>query len=137
MKEFPKAPFAVFLGAVVGCVVLGLVGRGVTAGLALSMGREANLSLNGLVESAIVGAVFGAVGGLLLLPVRKLVPAAGAGRGLLLGLLLFLGSLLLTRLLGRAAFDSSTTQALTLGVVAVVYIAYGVVLDGLFSRSVP
>ena len=40
------------------------------------------------------------------------------------------------RLLGQAAFDSHTMQLSTLGVIAFVYGAYGVALDGLFSRWV-
>ena len=133
MTHFRKGRVAILLGAAVGALVLGLGGRAATAGLALITSREVNLSLHGLLEVLLLGAVIGGVGGLLLLLVRRLPRLGRAGRGMLLGAGLFLASGLVSWFSCGMKLGMGV-QPYTLAAVALVFLIYGFALDGLFTR---
>jgi len=119
-------------GAITGALVLGLVGRAATAALALVTGNPMNLSLTGLLEVVLAGALLGLLGGLLLLAFRR-GRQTGLVRGVLVGLTLFLASVLASWLAGRVDLGV-TTSLLTVSVVAVVYVGWGLSADTLLTR---
>ena len=133
MTHFRKGRVAILLGAGVGALVLGLGGRAAMVGLALITGREVNLSPRGLLEVLLLGTIVGGVGGLLLLSVSRVPRLGRVGRGMLLGTVLFLASGLLSWFRRGMEFDLGELP-FTLAAVAVVFLIYGVTLDGLFTR---
>jgi len=137
MQTRKLLPAALLAGALAGALVLGLVGRAATAGLAYAIGQDTNLSLRGLIEVLMVGLLVGGVGGLLLLPVRRLFPASRTTRNLALGILLFAGSSLAVFLRGRPGFAVGGLTLVTAAVVAAVYVLYAFTADALLGRLQP
>ncbi len=133
MNESPSTSSALFAGAIAGALILGLAGRLVLAGVALASGNPTNLSFRGLVMVTLVGAVVGAIGGILVLVLRRSYRGSGPGRGLAAGAIMFLGSILVALVTGKLP-GISPIQALTLAVVAAIFLVYGVSADALLSR---
>lgn len=135
MSNWKVLPAALAAGALAGALVLGLLGRVATAGIAVAVGRDLNLSLRGILEVFALGLVVGGVGGLFLVPVRRLFPASRAARDLLLGVALFAASFLVFLLQGGAVLGGLTL--LTTVVVAGVYVLYAYLTDALLARFQP
>jgi len=132
MQTTFSTPRDVATGAAVGAVIVGLGGRCATAALAVVLGAPANLSASGLVESGIVGAVWGAVGALVLLGIDRTGPSH-TPRGVSTGVVTFAGSVVLGWVfghdpdLGRAEGRATTLTA------AAVFVLFGLAL----GRAVP
>jgi hypothetical protein len=123
------------LGAALGVVVLGLGGRAVTAGIAIVAGRETHLSLLGLTEVVLLGAVVGVLGSLLLQALRRPNSLDRVSRGLVVAAVLFFGSLLFAWFVRGMGFVENAVQPFTLIAVAVVFGIYGIALDAVVDRA--
>lgn len=115
---------AVAVGALVGALILGIAGRLATALVAVATGYPANLSLAGIFQVAISGAIFGAVGGLFLLLSGRILPDRPALAGLSVGIVLFLLSLALTYFSRGMTLEMDGPLPLTLAVSALVFVAF-------------
>lgn len=82
----------------------------------------------------IVGALAGAVGGIVLLVLRGMNRGSELARGIIVGAILFVSSCLLAWISGKIAFGVSSIQLLTLGVVAIIFLVYGVCAAVLLTR---
>lgn len=133
MRPASETLTALWAGALLGGLVLGLVGRLATASIALLASREPNLSTMGVAESVGLGLLVGLLGGILLLPVRGLLPDRPVVRGVAVGAALFLGSLLF--LDRQAVVEHVWLRAITLSTVFAIYAAFGVTLDRIVSRT--
>jgi len=134
MSYYREMPSALIAGAVAGALVLGIAGRGATAGVALVTGNALNLSLRGVLEVVIAGALVGAIGGVLLLVLKSVCSGARLARGAIVGVVLFACSVLVSWVSGKIALSVDSTQLLTLIVVAIMFIVYGVCADALLAR---
>lgn len=134
MSYYREMPSALIAGAVAGALVLGIAGRGATAGVALVTGNALNLSLRGVLEVVIAGALVGAIGGVLLLVLKSVCGGARQARGAIVGVVLFACSVLVSWVSGKIALSVDSTQLLTLIVVAIMFIVYGVCADALMAR---
>jgi len=121
-------------GAATGVLVLGLVGRLATALVAVAAGRPSNLSARGLLEVAVIGALFGVVGGLLAWALRRALPGAGKARGVVVGGGLFAIALVWSWLGGHLE-PSGDGVWWTLAVVGAVFLVYGLVLELWLERE--
>jgi hypothetical protein len=124
---------AVIAGATVGALILGLAGRAAMAGIALLEGVATNLTLRGVLETLILGALMGAVGGASLLEAGRRLGLTGIGAGLLVGAALFTGSLAVSWL-GGAMQGAGLASLPTLGVAAVFFLAYGAATERVLRR---
>jgi len=121
------------LGAVAGVLILGLGGRAAMAGLAMAIGASLNLSLRGVVEALVLSALLGTIAGYVWVASEKALQAAGVIRGILLGIFLFVCSLIATLpAIGRWQGAAATTAA-TLITAGVVCILFGIILDRLLT----
>jgi hypothetical protein len=134
MKYYNGALLALLAGAISGAIILGLAGRVATAGVALITGNSLNLSLRGVLEVVIVGTFVGAIGGVLLLALRNVYPGNRFVLGIIVGIILFVCSIFFVSVSGRVAFDGSFIQFFTLGVVAAVFVIYGIWTAALLIR---
>jgi hypothetical protein len=125
MPTLRSAGLALVAGAVSGIVVLGIMGRVAMVVVARGLGVPANFSFRGLVEVSVLGGLVGAVGGLLLLLARRMLPGRRSIQSLLVAGALFLGTLAVAVIGGRTTFGTDTMQPLTLAVVAIVFLGYG------------
>jgi len=121
-------------GAVSGALILGLVARVATAGVALLAGLPANLSFRGMLESSVVGALLGVAGGFLLPVIGRALGRGGPLRGVVTGVVLFFCALLVAWARGRIQLDLSGPQPITLIVVFVAFLIYGIAADALLAR---
>jgi hypothetical protein len=121
-------------GAIAGALVLGLFARIATALLALATRHPHNLSARGLAEVVILGAILGAIGGIVLLLLRGKRYESRLASGLILGGLVFLGSFVASWAGGRLDFSQPNLLLLTLAVAAVFCFIYGVLARVLFQR---
>jgi hypothetical protein len=113
-------------GAVAGVVILGLVGKIAMVIVSLLMGSNTNLSLSGIYEAIIIGTVFGIIGGLIQIPVGRIKEFSMFVQGIVIGLILFALSILLSTLFTRMKFDFSVAQLLTFAAIFGIYVFYGV-----------
>jgi len=134
MRYYREVPLALFIGAVTGALVLGIIGRAATAGVGLITGNALNLSLKGGLEAVIVGTLVGAVGGFLLLLLRSVQGGSELARGITVGAILFVCSYLVAWISGKITFSLSSIKLFTIGVVAIMFIVYGVFADALLTR---
>lgn len=134
MRYYRELALALLAGAVTGTLVLGIAGRAATAGVALITGNALNLSLMGGLEVVIVGALVGAVGGVLLLVLRSVHGDSELARGITVGAILFVCSFLVAWVSGKIALGLSSIQLFMLGVVAIMFMVYGVCADVLLTR---
>jgi len=117
---------AILGGTIAGAAILGLGGRLATAALAAMLDVPANLSAAGLAESTVAGALAGALGGAVLVPLRRTLPP-GPLRGLGAAAAPFAATLVLAGLRGRAV--GGANGALTVVVAAVAFACFGLLLD--------
>ena len=115
---------SLLLGVGAGTVILGIGGRLTMSGIALVTSGHARFSLAGSLEVVLVGAINGAVGGVLLLPLRQLVQTGPLFRGVALGLILF----------GIALVIEGPGPPFILALAAAMLALYGIVVDVLFVR---
>ena len=134
MKCYHEVLLVLLIGAASGILILGVVGRAATAGIALATGNSINLSLRGVLEVVIIGAFVGTIGSILLLVFRSVCRCDGLAWGILVGLTLFVFSTLFAIVSGKFAFNMSVMQVFILGVVATVFMLYGVVASKLIMR---
>ena len=134
MNHFSIVPMALLSGAAMGALILGAVGRATMAGVALITHHDPNLSFRGLLEVLLLGTLIGAVGGLLLLPIRRMLRSRGLVTGIILGIVLFLGSWFVLLFSDRMDFRFYPIMPLTLSVVAVVFLIYGIAVGALLYR---
>lgn len=134
MKFFHEVLLAMLIGAASGILILGVFGRAVTAGIALFTGNSINLSLRGALEVVVFAAFIGAIGGIMLLVFRYVCRGNGVACGILAGIALFICSTLFVSVVGKFAFNMSFMQVFTLGIVAAVFMIYGVLTSKLIMR---
>ena len=134
MKYYREILLALLAGAVSGALVLGIVGRAATAGVALVIGNSLNLSLKGILEVVIVGMFVGAVGGVLLLMLKNVFRGNGLALGIIVGLIMFVCSTIFVIISGRVTFDMSFIQFFVFGVLTFIFVIYGILLSALFTR---
>jgi hypothetical protein len=117
---------AVLAGTVSGCIVLGVGGRAVMTFTALLAGVPPRFSWAGSLEVVILGAIYGAVGGVLLAVIRRRWPGGGLRGGLALGALLC-GIAWLTSAVGRdTARSSPVAIGVLVGCSVLAFLLYGV-----------
>jgi hypothetical protein len=124
-------------GTIAGLLVLGIGGRLLMAALVLLMGGRPDFTAGGSLKVVLVGTGYGALGGLLLLPLRRVVGERRLLSGPLLGLVL-LGVGWLTSPVGRAAGSGPGSRVvIVLALAMLAFIAYGVATDALLGRWLP
>ena len=134
MKYYREILLALLAGAVSGALVLGTVGRAATAGVALVIGNSLNLSLKGVLEVVIVGMFVGAVGGVLLLMLKNVFRGNRLALGIIVGLIMFVCSTIFVIISGRVAFDMSFIQFSMFGILAFIFVIYGILSSALLTR---
>lgn len=122
---------AMLAGGIAGTLILGVVGRLVMAGVALVAGRDLNLSFRGLIEVIIIGAVWGGLGGLVLVVIRSLVAPTRRAHTLTLAAVLFGASFLAFCVRGRILLDP--VLLLTLAAAVALFILYSLTTDALLT----
>jgi len=132
-KRGPKGKI-VLIGTLSGAVILGLLARLTMAIIALLSNHPVNLSIRSIAEVTVVGAVVGAIGGIVLLGVRSLI-SPGIARGIILGFLLFSGSLMIGLMAGRVAFGVQPITFITFALLGVVFVLYGIVTEWMVGRN--
>jgi len=134
MKYYREILLALLAGAVSGALVLGIVGRAATAGVALVIGDSLNLSLKGVLEVVIIGMFVGAVGGILLLMLKNVFRGDGLTLGVIVGLIMFVCSTIFVIISGRVTFDMSFIQFFVFGVSIFIFVIYGILSSALLTR---
>jgi len=114
---------ALLAGAIAGGLILGIGGRIATLLVAIGAGRPANLSPAGVAETVIVGVVVGLAGGFL---ISVFVAGTTVWRGVKVGLVLLVVTTLVAWWGGRLILVGPPIQFVTFGVVAAVYVIYGI-----------
>ena len=122
---------AVGAGAASGVMVLGIAGRLAMAGLAVVLGSPTNLSVPGMAEVMVLGGLVGAVGGLLVLAARNVLPARRLAQSVLVALVLMVGTFVIALAGGRISHGVHTALPLTLSAVVIVFLAYAGVANAL------
>ena len=134
MKYYREILLALLAGAVSGALVLGIVGRAATAGVAFVIGDSLNLSLKGVLEVVIIGMFVGAVGGILLLMLKNVFRGDGLTLGVIVGLIMFVCSTIFVIISGRVTFDMSFIQFFVFGVSIFIFVIYGILSSALLTR---
>ena len=132
MSYYRETRFVLLAGAT-GALILGIVGRMSMAGVALFTGNTLHISMRGVLEVVIVGALVGAAGGILLLVLRRVYGVAGLVRGIIVGIVMFACSVLVYLLNGKSDYGLSHTQLLTVIVAAIIFMVYGICVDALLK----
>jgi hypothetical protein len=129
-----EAPLPLAAGTVAGLLVLGIGGRLLMAALVLLMGGRPGFTAGGSLRVMLVGTAYGALGGLLLLPLRRIVGERRLLSGPLLGLVLLVVGWL-TSPVGRAAASGPGRRVLIVVALAVLaFTGYGVATDVLLGH---
>ncbi len=121
-------------GALSGALILGIAGRAATASLAHLYSFPLNLSLKGVLEAIILGAVVGGLGGLLLNVLQRGWNRHPIFAGMTVGVILFGVTTLLFLIRGRFTIDLSLLQSLTLAVAFILFLVYGITVAALSAR---
>lgn len=124
----------VLVSTLSGAIVLGIFSRLIMAAIALSIGKPTNLSVLGLVEVALVGALMGASGGVILLAIKKYMPP-GYYRGLTLGIVLYGGSLVFGIMGRRFTVGENPYAIIILVSTGGIYALYGILTEWLLSAG--
>jgi len=125
---------SVAAGFVAGIIVLGIGGRLAMAALPTLTGTRPVFSWGGSVEVVLLGAMYGAVGGVILALLIRLGRPVGATRGLLLGVLL-LGAAWASSSVGRSTARSAPVALPAVVLIGgVVFLGYGILADKLERR---
>ncbi|MBU1699140.1 MAG: hypothetical protein KJ970_07775 [Candidatus Eisenbacteria bacterium] len=126
--------FIMILGAAMGALIIGLLGRVVMVVVALAAAHNPNLSLNGILLVLLLGTFLGAIGGLVLLLTRSIFHLTGMAGGAVIGVLLFVLTCLITLLRGGLDTSRGPLLLVTLGSALLIFILYGVALNGMVTR---
>jgi len=129
--ELLSAPLA---GAAVGTLILGVGGRLAMAGIMLLRAEQPRFSLGGSLDVVLMGALYGLLGGVLLLPLRRVVPSRKLRRGVTLGLILLLVGWLTSSVGRDMSLALGPMIPSAIGIASVMFVVYGVVLDRLVAR---
>jgi hypothetical protein len=114
--------------------VLGVGGRLLMSGLVLVAGGHPSWSLGGSASVLLVATGYGALGGVLLLPLRRACRGATLPAGAALGIVLF-ALAWVTSPAGRgAASGLGGRLPLALGLAAAAFVGYGLLTAWLFAR---
>jgi hypothetical protein len=125
---------SIVAGTLAGALVLGAGGRLLMSGLVLVGGGHPSWSVGGSLTVLLVGTGYGALGGVLLPPVRRVCGDATLPAGAVLGIVLF-GLAWVTSLAGRgAASGLGGRLPLALGLAAGTFVGYGLLTAWLFAR---
>ncbi len=122
----------VFMSALSGAIILGVISRLMMAALALSVNKPTNLSLRGFAEVTVIGTSLGVIGGLFLIRTRKYIQP-GIYRGVTLGIILYAGSILFGMIGGRLTLSGNTDVLITIVLTGGIYVLYGIITDWLLS----
>lgn len=134
MNKLQKNIRSILSGAIAGAVVLGLIGRVAAEIISSLMGKSSNLSSPGIIEALFVGTALGIAGGLLHIQTRKIKLFNRLIQSIILGIILFSLSILVSVLFMNLKINFSPPQILTLVTVFCVFIIYGIGLDLLFNQ---
>lgn len=134
MKRWREIAVALVVGLAAGIVVLGVGGRLVMRVLAWAAGLRPEFSLGGSLEVLAAGAWRGALGGLLHVPVRRFVPERSYARGLVLGVMLFLFSIVTLPGSLRALASELGAVLLALGLFGVLFLVFGIAVEWTMRR---
>ena len=122
------------LGAALGTLILGLLGRAVMAIVSIGAGNDPNLSLYGIILALLLGTFLGAIGGVVLLLIKNVLHFSGTACGALVGILLFILTLVLTLLRGGLSFGGTFVIFVTLAAALLLFAAYGTLLGRFADR---
>jgi hypothetical protein len=125
----------VFVGAMLGALILGGVGRLIMRLLALSIDRPTSFSLGGSFEVVAYGALLGLGGGL----VKFVAKSVGEGKmgGLFVGLMTFaLARLTLPGHIAETAAPFADLMWLVYGLFGAAFLAFGIALSMVTSTSI-
>ena len=125
---------SILSGAIAGAIILGLMGRFALSIVSLSMGKSTNLSLSGMSEALIAGAIIGVVGGLFHTQTSKMKYFSNSIRNIILGTTLFAISVFVSVLFMNLRVDFSVDQIFTFITIICMYIVYGFSLDIMINR---
>ncbi|MBT4088215.1 MAG: hypothetical protein HN580_21270 [Deltaproteobacteria bacterium] len=134
MKNNHQVALSLVTGAIVGAVVLGIVGKIVMVFVAYRIGSEPNISLKGILEVLLFGGLVGTVGGILVLPLRKIVHGGTILRGFALGVILFGATLFTVIHADRFEFNNSGLQWFIFSIVVFMYTIFGAILETILTR---
>jgi hypothetical protein len=120
----------VVIGSLLGTVMLGLLGRAFIALIALLTGGASTyLSIPGLLAAIVVGALVGAGGGYLILPLRARLARGRLARGFVLGTGVFIAFLAVSWVAGAVWGALRLGWAPALIAAAVFSVAFAFILD--------
>ena len=134
MKNNHQVALSLVTGAIVGAVVLGIAGKIVMVFVAYRIGSEPNISLKGILEVLLFGGLVGTVGGILVLPLRKIVHGGTILRGFALGVILFGATLFTVIHADRFEFNNSGLQWFIFSIVVFMYTIFGAILETILTR---
>lgn len=104
------------------------------AALVLLGGKRPSFSIGGSAEVVLLGTGYGAVGGLLLLPLRRVLGRIGLPAGALAGVLLFALAWVSSPVGRSAAAGLGENRPLALGLAALAFLLYGLATNRLLAR---
>jgi hypothetical protein len=134
MPWFRLLLISIVAGMLAGALVLGIGGRLLMSGLVLLGGAQPRFSLGGSANVVLIGALYGAAGGVLLVPLRRASRRIRLPAGVLLGLVLF-GLAWLTSRAGRgAAAGLGGRLPVAVVLAAGTFVTYGLLTTRLFAR---
>jgi len=125
---------ALLSGVISGVLVLGIIGRLAIASVAIGRGSSMNLSLRGVLEVIILGVIMGAIGGILLFIIKKMLWVNGLVSGIMIGLILFVFSVVFALLSGRIVLGMSLDQWVTMLIALTMFAIYGIFAAGLLNK---
>lgn len=134
MKNYQKFFGSMLIGTISGIMILGILGRAATIGIALVAKRSINLSLSGSLQVILFAAFIGAIGGIFIYLFQRIFQAKCLTCAIINSFLLFLISSFYLFLLGTLSFNFSVLQFFTIGVVALIFIIYGLIVCRLVRR---
>ena len=123
----------VFVSALSGAVVLGIFSRSITVIIALLNEKPTNLSLWGYTEVTFVGTMLGVFGGIILLGIKKYIQP-GIYRGIILGIILYAGSIMFGMMNRQLTLGENPDALITLVSIGGVYAFYGIITEWLLTR---
>jgi len=126
---------ALLAGAVVGLVILGVGGRIAMRVIAIVAGQAPGFSVGGTLAVVLLGGMWGAPGGPIVLALRRVIPRSAVLRGVVLGAMGF-GVAMLT--VGRALSGPVTGPGvwpIAVALCAALFLAYGIVVDLVVGKT--
>lgn len=126
MKNDKIVLVSVLSGAITGFIVLGFIGRFSMAIVSALIGNDTNLSLSGILQALIIGTIVGIVGGFIYLLVGRIKNFNKVAQGIVLGMVLFVLSVVISALFTQMKIDFTGPQYFMFVAAFCVYIAYGI-----------